>query len=98
MRLLSGPAMLLAGLLFGSPASAQRALLADSVVALDSPEGAKLFDGASAKVDYFALSSTYVTQKTQAFCGVASAALGLNAVKALPPTAAPREPCHSLPK
>src|SRR5260370_2446644 len=96
MRLLSGPAMLLAGLLFGSPASAQRELLADSVVARDSPERAKLFDGASAKVDYFALSSTYVTQQTQAFCGVASAVMVLNAMQVLAPTAAAWEPYHSF--
>ncbi|HEV3194435.1 MAG TPA: phytochelatin synthase family protein [Polyangiaceae bacterium] len=89
-------AALLASLLTCGSASAQHSLLPDSVVALDSPEGAKLFDGANAKVDYFALSGAYVTQQTQAFCGVASAVMVLNAMQVLAPTAPAWEPYHSF--
>jgi hypothetical protein len=97
MRLFSVAfAVFLAGLLFGGSVSAQHALLPDSLVALDSPEGAKLFDGANAKVDYFALSDAYVTQQTQAFCGVASAVMVLNAMQVLAPTAPAWEPYHSF--
>jgi hypothetical protein len=89
-------AIALASLVVAAPARAQHALVSDSVVALDSPEGARLLDTSQAKVDYFALSETYVTQQTQAFCGVASAVMVLNAMQVPAPAVPAWAPYHSF--
>ncbi len=86
----------LVSILFCTPVYAQHAPLPDSVVALDSPEGARLFEGSSAKVDYFALSSSFVTQQTQGFCGVASAVVVLNAMQVPAPSTPAWDPYHSF--
>jgi hypothetical protein len=50
------------------------------VVALDSPEGAGLIQTAEAKAPFLALVSHFESQKSQAFCGIASAVMVLNAL------------------
>jgi len=77
-------------------ASAQHVPLPDTVVALDSPEGMRLFDESRAKVDYFALSEHFVTQDTQGFCGVASAVIVLNGLQVAAPTTEKWAPYRSF--
>ena len=62
-------------------ASAQHLPLPDTLVALDSPEGQRLFAEADAKVDYYPLSEAYVTQRSGNFCGVASGVMVLGALQ-----------------
>jgi hypothetical protein len=77
-------------------ASAQHVPLPDTVVALDSPEGMRLFDESQAKVDYFVLSEHFVTQDLQGFCGVASAVMVLNALQIEAPTTIKWSPYRSF--
>ena len=64
---------------------AQLQPLPPQLVALDSPEGEKLLVESTARRAFFALVGQFATQKSQAFCGVASSAMVLNAL----PLAAP---------
>jgi hypothetical protein len=66
-------------------ARAEHPSLPPTLVALDSPEGQRLFDEADARADFWSLSEQYVTQRSGNFCGVASAVMVLNAL----PVAAP---------
>ena len=54
--------------------------LPSNVVDFNSPEGEHYLIEAEANADYFRLASQFVTQKTQAYCGVASLAMVLNAI------------------
>jgi hypothetical protein len=51
------------------------------MVALDSPEGQRLFEEAEARADYWSLSEQYVTQRSGNFCGVASGVMVLAALQ-----------------
>jgi hypothetical protein len=73
------PLMLVVGQLQPLPAS---------LIPLDSDEGRKLLLESKANRDYFPLASQFLTQKTQAFCGVASSVMVLNSL----PIAAPDSP------
>jgi hypothetical protein len=67
-------------------ASAQHSPLPPTLVALDSPEGQRLFEEADARADYWALSEQYVTQRSGNFCGVASGVMVLGALQVPAPT------------
>jgi hypothetical protein len=77
----------LAASLVSPRALAQHAPLPASLVALDSPEGQRIFAEAEARADFFALSEHYVTQKSGNFCGVASGVMVLNALQVTAPIA-----------
>ena len=62
--------------------------LPPELIAFDSDEGRKLLLESKASRDYFTLSTQFLTQKTQAFCGVASSVMVLNSL----PIAAPDSP------
>ena len=79
-----------------SAARAQHVPLPDTVIALESPEGMRLFDESQAKVDYFTLSEHWVTQDTQGFCGVASAVMVLNALQVAAPASKQWDPYRSF--
>lgn len=64
----------------GLAAQAQTLPLDPTLVALDSPRGALLLRQSQAQTDYLPLLSHFVTQDNQAFCGVASMAMVLNAI------------------
>lgn len=66
-------------------ASAQHAALPPALIALDTPEGQRLFAEADARADFFSLADEYVTQKSGNFCGVASAVMVLNALQVRAP-------------
>ena len=76
-------------LLAPAGASADTLPLPANLVSLDSPEGEVLLVEAEARSDYFPLSLQFVTQNNQAFCGVASTVMVLNALK-MPAPASPQ--------
>jgi hypothetical protein len=67
-------------------ATAQHQSLPPTLIALESPEGQRLFEEADARADYWNLSEQYVTQRSGNFCGVASGAMVLNALQVVAPT------------
>lgn len=67
-------------LALGQPGLAQTLPLEPGLVALDSPRGTLLMQQSRAQTDYLPLLSHFVTQDNQAFCGVASMAMVLNAL------------------
>lgn len=75
-------------LVAAAPASAETLPLPPGLVGFDSPEGEALLLGAESRKDYFSLAAHFVTQRNQAFCGVASIAMVLNAL-ALPAPVTP---------
>jgi hypothetical protein len=58
----------------------------------NSPEGERYLIESEANADYFPLASQFVTQKTQAYCGIASLAMVLNAMGVQAPSAPEYEP------
>lgn len=67
---------------------AQTLPLSQNLINFNSTEGEKLLLESSALQDYFPLSIQFVTQKNQAYCGVASSIMVLNAF-GIPAPAAP---------
>ena len=67
---------------------AQTLSLPQNLINLNSTEGEKLLIDSKALQDYFPLSSQFITQKNQAYCGVASSVMVLNAL-AIPAPEAP---------
>lgn len=68
------------GLGLGGTVLGQTLPLAEPLTDLLSPQGITLLEESTAKVDYIPLSSHFVTQDNQAFCGVATLAMVLNAL------------------
>lgn len=66
---------------------AQTLPLPQNLINFNSAEGEKLLIGSPALQDYFPLSIQFVTQKNQAYCGVASSVMVLNALEVLAPQA-----------
>lgn len=67
--------------------SAQTLPLPDHLTALTSPEGQALLQGSEGQDDFLPLMSHFVTQVNQAFCGVASSVMVLNALEIPAPLA-----------
>ena len=78
--------------LLATAASADTLALPDRLVDLRSPKGAALLLEAQALDSYLPISTTFVTQKTQAYCGVASMVMVLNAIGAPAPVSAEYQP------
>jgi Phytochelatin synthase len=68
------------GLCFAGGAISQTLPLPQNLINFNSTEGEKLLISSSALQDYFPLSIQFVTQKNQAYCGVASSIMVLNAL------------------
>jgi len=68
--------------------SAQTLPLPQSLVGASTDEGERLFVDADAREAYFPLANNFLTQQNQAFCGVASMVMVLNAME-LPAPAVP---------
>jgi len=66
--------------------------LSDDLVRLDSPEGYRLLFGSEAHQAFLPLATHFVTQETQAYCGVASVVMVLNALGAPAPVPPEYEP------
>lgn len=75
----------LAAVLLAGVAAAQHAPIPAGLLPLDSGEGQRLLLEATARADYFRLTTWFETQKLQSYCGVASAVMVLNALPAPAP-------------
>lgn len=73
---------------------AQILQLPQNLINLNSTEGEKLLMESKALQDYFPLSIQFVTQKNQAYCGVASSIMVLNAIAIPAPEAPEYAPYH----
>ena len=72
--------------LWASSASAQTLPLPQNLINLNSSQGSALLQDSEALQSYWPLSIQFVTQKNQAFCGVASIVMVLNALGVPAPT------------
>lgn len=85
---------LFAAVLLAPAARAQTLPLPDSLTDLNSPAGEKYFAESGALATYFSIADNFVTQKTQAYCGVASIVMVLNAAGVPAPTTPEYQPYH----
>jgi hypothetical protein len=84
---------------FGVAASVARAEslpLPANLVDLNSEQGEKFFLESGAHEAYFPIASNFVTQKTQAYCGVASMVMVLNALRAPAPASSEYAPFRTF--
>jgi hypothetical protein len=72
--------------LWATSASAQTLPLPQNLINLNSSQGSALLQDSEALQSYWPLSIQFVTQKNQAFCGVASIVMVLNALGVPAPT------------
>jgi len=79
-------------LLLASGAQADLLALPDKLVDLRSPQGEAYLLETHALEAYFQISVTFETQRTQAYCGVASMVMTLNAIHAPAPTSPEYQP------
>jgi len=75
---------------------AQTLPLPPTLIAFDSPSGEELFLSSHSRADFWDLSIQFLTQLNQAYCGVASMVMVLNALKVPAPEAAQYAPYHVL--
>jgi len=78
------------------PARAETLPLPSNLTALSSDEGEKYFLESGPLASYFPIADNFVTQKTQAYCGVASIVMVLNAAGAPAPTSPEYQPYHTF--
>ncbi len=76
-------------------AQAQTLKLPDNLIGFSTPAGEVDFAEADAREAYFPLASNFLTQKTQAYCGVASIVMVLNALGVSAPSVPEYEPYHT---
>ncbi|HEY9764048.1 MAG TPA: phytochelatin synthase family protein [Trichocoleus sp.] len=74
--------LLISGGIIAQPTrlSAQTLPLPEHLTSLTSPEGQTLLQESEARADFIPLMSQFVTQVNQAFCGIASTVMVLNAI------------------
>lgn len=80
--------------LVGCSVFAQAITLPPNLIPFNSTEGEKLLIESTARDDYVPLSIHFVTQKNQAYCGVASMVMVLNALEIPAPEAKEYSPYH----
>ena len=83
------------GLLLGG-ANAETLKLPDNIVGFTSHDGESYFAESDAREAYFPLASNFLTQKTQAYCGVASIVMVLNALNIPAPAVPEYEPYRTF--
>ncbi len=76
------------------PARAETLPLPSNLTALNSDEGEKFFRESGPLASYFPIADNFVTQKTQAYCGVASIVMVLNAAGTPAPASPEYQPYH----
>ncbi len=74
--------------------NAQTLPLPDNLTDLNSEQGEQFFSESGALPTYFAVADNFVTQKTGAYCGVASMVMVLNALHVPAPSTPAYEPYH----
>jgi glutathione-S-conjugate glycine hydrolase len=87
-------ALTLALALLTPAARADTLPLPNNLTDLNSDEGEKYFIESGALATFFSLADNFVTQKTQAYCGVASIVMVLNAAGVPAPTTPEYQPYH----
>jgi Phytochelatin synthase len=80
--------------LLAPTAHAETLPLPSNLTDLNSDEGEKYFLESGALGTYFTIADNFVTQKTQAYCGVASIVMVLNAAGVPAPTTPEYQPYH----
>ena len=80
--------------LLASAARAETLPLPANLTDLNSDQGEKFFLESGALATYFPIADNFVTQKTQAYCGVASIVMVLNAAGVPAPTSPEYQPYH----
>ena len=78
--------------LSGGNVFAQTLSLSPNLIGFDTPEGETLLISSKSKNDFFPLSTQFVTQNNQAYCGVASMVMVLNSLKIPAPEAPQYKP------
>ena len=78
----------------GSYVFAQTLPLPENLIAFDSPQGEELFLKSNSREDFWDLGIQFLTQINQAYCGVASMVMVLNALKIPAPEASQYAPYH----
>ncbi len=76
----------------GGSILAQTLPLSPNLIGFTTSEGEKLFMGSRYRQDFFPLSTQFITQKNQAYCGVASIVMVLNGLGIKAPEAAEYKP------
>ncbi len=89
-----GRSLALALFLLTPAAHAETLPLPSNLTDLNSDEGEKFFLESGALATYFSIADNFVTQKTQAYCGIASIVMVLNAVGVPAPTSPEYQPYH----
>jgi hypothetical protein len=82
--------------LWATGLNAQTLPLPENLTDLSSEQGEKYFFESGALQSYFAVADNFVTQKTQAYCGVASIVMVLNALHTPAPTTPEYQPYHTF--
>jgi Phytochelatin synthase len=77
-------------------AHAETLSLPSNLTDLNSEEGQKFFIESGSYTAYFPIADNFVTQKTQAYCGVASMVMVLNALGVPAPTTPEYQPYHTF--
>ena len=73
-------ALILGFSLASSSVVAQTLSLPNNLISFDSPQGEELLIESKSRQDYWPLSMQFITQRNQAYCGVASIVMVLNAL------------------
>jgi hypothetical protein len=84
--------MILGICLAGGNVFAQTLSLSPNLIGFDTPEGETLLISSESKNDFFPLSTQFITQTNQAYCGVASIVMVLNSLKIPAPEAPQYKP------
>ena len=82
--------------LFVTGAAAQTLPLPGNLIDLRSQQGEQFLLESKAHEAFLPISSAFVTQKNQAYCGVASMVMALNAIQAPAPSSPEYEPYHTF--
>ena len=82
--------------LLAGNAHAQTLPLPDNLIDLRSGQGEQLLHDSDALAAFIPLTSNFVTQKTQAYCGVASMVMVLNALQLPAPAVPEYDPYHTF--
>lgn len=89
-------AIVLIACFFATTASAEYLPLPPNLIGLGSPPGNHLLIGSKAREAYWPLSLQFVTQQDQAYCGVATLVMVLNALKVQAPATPDIEPFRTF--
>jgi hypothetical protein len=82
--------------LLATAAASQTLPLPENLVDLQSEQGDQLLRESQSHAAFLPISSAFVTQRNQAYCGIASMVMALNAIHVAAPTTPEYEPYHTF--